>query len=46
MKRIFAVTLMMSASLSAAQAQELTVLTAGDQNMVDYVNDYLGPLFE
>ncbi len=46
MKRIFAVTLMMGASLSAAQAQELTVLTAGDQNMVDYVNDYLGPLFE
>ncbi|MFT8209764.1 MAG: extracellular solute-binding protein [Symbiopectobacterium sp.] len=46
MKRIFAVTLMMGTSLSAAQAQELTVLTAGDQNMVDYVNDYLGPLFE
>ncbi|HET7412357.1 MAG TPA: ABC transporter substrate-binding protein, partial [Pararhizobium sp.] len=29
-----------------AQAEELTVITAGDQNMVDYVNDYLGPLFE
>lgn len=27
-------------------AAELTVLTAGDQNMVDYVNEYLGPLFE
>ncbi|MEZ5832365.1 MAG: extracellular solute-binding protein [Dongiaceae bacterium] len=29
-----------------AQAEELTVITAGDQNMVDYINDYLGPLFE
>ena len=27
-------------------AEELTVATAGDQNMVDYVNQYLGPLFE
>jgi ABC-type uncharacterized transport system YnjBCD substrate-binding protein len=32
-----------STPLSAA---ELTVITAGDQNMVDYVNNYLGPLFE
>lgn len=24
----------------------ITVVTAGDQNMVDYVNDYLGPKFE
>lgn len=30
----------------AASAEELTVITAGDQNMVDYVNQYLGPLFE
>lgn len=31
----------------SAQAQEtLNVLTAGSQNMVDYVNDYLAPLFE
>ncbi|ADZ71616.1 ABC transporter periplasmic binding protein [Polymorphum gilvum SL003B-26A1] len=29
-----------------ATAAELTVITAGDQNMVDYVNEYLGPLFE
>jgi len=29
-----------------ASAAELTVITAGDQNMVDYVNQYLGPLFE
>ncbi|CDZ39813.1 Periplasmic maltose-binding protein [Neorhizobium galegae bv. officinalis] len=27
-------------------AEELTVATAGDQNMVDYINQYLGPLFE
>ena len=24
----------------------LNVVTAGDQNMVDYINDYLGPMFE
>ncbi|MBS7541685.1 extracellular solute-binding protein [Ancylobacter oerskovii] len=29
-----------------AGAAELTVITAGDQNMVDYVNQYLAPLFE
>lgn len=29
-----------------AGAQTLTVITAGDQNMVDYVRDYLGPQFE
>jgi putative spermidine/putrescine transport system substrate-binding protein len=31
-----------------AQAQNVTlnVMTAGDQNMVDYVTDYLGPMFE
>ena len=27
-------------------AQTLNVITAGDQNMVDYVNNYLGPKFE
>ena len=30
----------------AAQSQTINVLTAGSQNMVDYVTDYLGPLFE
>ncbi|MHA1566566.1 MAG: extracellular solute-binding protein, partial [Alphaproteobacteria bacterium] len=31
----------------SAQAEEtLNVLTAGSQNMVDYVTDYLAPLFE
>ena len=29
-----------------ALAQTLNVASAGDQNMVDYVRDYLGPLFE
>ena len=27
-------------------AQTINVVTAGDQNMVDYVNNYLGPKFE
>lgn len=32
---------------SPAQAQTvINVATAGDQNMVDYVNNYLGPMFE
>ena len=37
------------AALTAASpvyAQTLNVASAGDQNMVDYVKDYLGPLFE
>ena len=29
-----------------AGAQTLNVATAGDQNMVDYIKDYLGPMFE
>ena len=29
-----------------AQQQVLNVASAGDQNMVDYVKDYLGPMFE
>ena len=29
-----------------ASAEELTVITAGDQNMVDYVNNFLAPAFE
>lgn len=31
---------------SAVSAQTLNVATAGDQNMVDYIKDYLGPMFE
>src|SRR3954465_10070105 len=30
----------------AAAQQTLNVATAGDQNMVDYIKDYLGPMFE
>jgi hypothetical protein len=31
----------------AGRAQQtLNVATAGDQNMVDYIKDYLGPMFE
>ena len=35
-------------SLAARGQQSVTlnVVTAGDQNMVDYVKDYLGPMFE
>jgi ABC-type uncharacterized transport system YnjBCD substrate-binding protein len=37
-----------AATLAAplASAQTLNVVTAGDQNMVDYVNNFLGPRFE
>ena len=35
-----------AAGPASAQTQTLNVATAGDQNMVDYVKDYLGPLFE
>ncbi|WP_460448347.1 ABC transporter substrate-binding protein [Alsobacter sp. SYSU BS001988] len=36
-----------SAALAApASAQTLNVASAGDQNMVDYIKDYLGPKFE
>ncbi|MCX8279797.1 extracellular solute-binding protein [Phyllobacterium sp. 0TCS1.6C] len=38
--------ILLGLAMSPAAAADLTVLTAGDQNMVDYVNDYLGPLFE
>jgi ABC-type uncharacterized transport system YnjBCD substrate-binding protein len=34
------------AAAGPAAAQTLNVVTAGDQNMVDYVKDYLGPIFE
>jgi len=42
-----AVALALSAAPSLAQRKvTLNVITAGDQNMVDYVKDYLGPQFE
>jgi putative spermidine/putrescine transport system substrate-binding protein len=48
MKRILQAgfALVLAAGVSPARAAELTVITAGDQNMVDYINDYLAPLFE
>jgi len=36
----------MMATAGPAVAQKITVMTAGDQNMVDYVNEYLAPKFE
>ena len=43
-----AATLLLAALGPAAAQQRVTinVMSAGDQNMVDYVTDYLGPLFE
>jgi ABC-type uncharacterized transport system YnjBCD substrate-binding protein len=38
--------LVAAAGASAQQRVTLNVMTAGDQNMVDYITDYLGPLFE
>jgi ABC-type uncharacterized transport system YnjBCD substrate-binding protein len=35
-----------AAPATAQQQVTLNLATAGDQNMVDYVRDYLGPLFE
>jgi putative spermidine/putrescine transport system substrate-binding protein len=34
------------ASVPSSAETVLNVATAGDQNMVDYINDYLGPKFE
>src|SRR5438270_9992932 len=46
--RIVLAALVLALSLipAPASAQTINVATAGDQNMVDYVRDYLGPLFE
>ena len=38
--------LLATGAAAPAWAQTLNVVTAGDQNMVDYVNEYLGPRFE
>jgi putative spermidine/putrescine transport system substrate-binding protein len=45
-KLITASLLAMALGVPGANAQTINVATAGDQNMVDYVRDYLGPLFE
>ncbi len=39
-------TLLASAGGAYAQQINLNVMTAGDQNMVDYITEYLGPMFE
>src|SRR5882762_223281 len=44
--RLAALALALAFSASPASAQTINVATAGDQNLVDYVRDYLGPLFE
>jgi ABC-type uncharacterized transport system YnjBCD substrate-binding protein len=46
MKRLSYAAFAMAFAILPAKAEELTVVTAGDQNMVDYINQYLGPLFE
>jgi putative spermidine/putrescine transport system substrate-binding protein len=46
LNRIIAATLAASLIALPAGAQTLNVATAGDQNMVDYIKDYLGPMFE
>ena len=46
MKRLLQATMVLGLTASPAMSAELTVITAGDQNMVDYINEYLGPLFE
>lgn len=46
MKTFAYAVLALGLSTSPLMAEELTVMTAGDQNMVDYINEYLGPLFE
>jgi len=45
-KLILAAAMAAALGTMPAMAEELTVITAGDQNMVDYVNNYLGPMFE
>jgi maltose-binding protein MalE len=37
---------MLLAATPASAQTVLNVATAGDQNMVDYIKDYLGPMFE
>ncbi|MBL4917510.1 extracellular solute-binding protein [Szabonella alba] len=47
MKPSFALGAVLATALALpATAQTLNVVTAGDTNMVDYINDYLGPKFE
>lgn len=45
-KLLLSTTTVLAILASPTFAAELTVITAGDQNMVDYVNQYLAPIFE
>ncbi|WP_254871294.1 extracellular solute-binding protein [Pseudooceanicola sp. HF7] len=44
--KLFAPVAIALVTTGAAQAETLYVATGGSQNMVDYVTDYLGPMFE
>ncbi|QPM91165.1 extracellular solute-binding protein [Pseudooceanicola algae] len=44
--KLFASAAVALVTANAAQAETLVVVTGGSENMVDYVTDYLGPLFE
>lgn len=46
MKRLTYAAFAVALAVLPVKADELTVATAGDQNMVDYINQYLGPLVE
>ncbi|MBI1218301.1 MAG: extracellular solute-binding protein [Rhodobacteraceae bacterium] len=46
MKTLAFCALALGLTAGTAGATELTVATAGDQNMVDYINQYLAPIFE
>lgn len=46
MRRIIVAAAAVALVGTPAGAQTLNVASAGDQNMVDYVKDFLGPLFE
>ena len=43
---LLAVAAVIAAAPAAAQQTTLNVVTAGDQNMVDYIKDFLAPRFE
>ncbi|TMH57481.1 MAG: ABC transporter substrate-binding protein, partial [Betaproteobacteria bacterium] len=44
--RMFLLAVALAFSGGTAAQTTLNVVTAGDQNMVDYVNNYLAPKFE
>jgi hypothetical protein len=43
---LFALTAAFASAPTVAQQTTLNVVTAGDQNMVDYIKDFLAPRFE